>query len=78
VTINVTNIELVNQPPISAFGVTVSCSAASKYVGSIGMSLSSGYDTPPAPRRRIGTSKSKYWRVSTHESNAYEDMQAVL
>src|SRR5271165_1917146 len=53
VTIMVTNIELVNQVAfgLSAFASTVSCSAANKYVGSIGRSLFSDRDTPPATRR---------------------------
>src|ERR1700693_938726 len=50
VTITVTNIEFVNQLTfrLRGFAVTVSCSAASKYVSSIGRSLSSDRDTPPA------------------------------
>src|ERR1700676_1614496 len=50
VTITVTNIELVNQPAfwLKEFALTVSSSAASKYVNSIGISLTSDQDTPPA------------------------------
>jgi hypothetical protein len=78
VTIIVTNIELVNQLAfeIRTFGVTVS-SAASKYVSSIGISLSSDNDTAPALWRKE-VNESRHWRVKVHESNAHEDMQAVL
>src|ERR1700722_4635004 len=79
VTITVTSIELVNQLAfwLKEFAVTVSSSAASKYVNSIGISLTSDQDTPPVTRR-IGRSKSRYWRVKTHQSNAHGDMQADL
>jgi hypothetical protein len=50
VTIIVANIEFVNQlaPEKRGLAVTVSSSAASKYVNSIGISLSGDRDAPPA------------------------------
>jgi hypothetical protein len=50
VTIIVANIEFVNQlaPEKRGLAVTVSSSAASKYVSSIGISLSGDRDAPPA------------------------------
>src|ERR1700675_5133890 len=79
VTITVTNIELVNQLALwlKEFAVTVSSSAASKYVSSIGISPTGDQDTPPATRR-IGQRKSRHWRGKTHQSNGHGDMQAVL
>jgi hypothetical protein len=61
VTITVTNMEFVNQLAFSksVFGVTVS-SAASKYVSSIGISLSHDNDTAPALWRK-GANESRRW-----------------